>query len=132
MKTLLMFRDHDFDLEAAAPPNAQTLTQDLELDTLCGGMARGDDFLLSVARQAVLCSVQDPDLIRYRQRILQDCLKNPLVVRRIYDLAVDTIEAERKNYWPIMRIYPDSVLRRSVDVMQMLVAMLRKLTDDRR
>jgi DNA mismatch repair ATPase MutS len=127
MKAFLMYTDHDFDLQQKLPPNAQALTQDLELQTLFNAMALGDKFVFEVAKQAVLSSVNDLDAIRYRQHILQDCLKNPSIVRDIYAIAVASIESERKNFWGLLSKYPAMVLNRSIDVLQMFVDMLKKL-----
>ena len=72
MKALLMYRDRDFDLQRHLPPNAQALIQDLELETLFNAMALGDEFLLTVAKQALLGGVSsDLDTILYRQQILR-------------------------------------------------------------
>ena len=122
-----MYTDHDFDLQQKLPPHAQTLTQDLELQTLFNAMALGDKFVFEVAKQAVLSSVNDLDTIRYRQHILQDCLNNPSIVRDIYAIAVESIESERRNFWGLLSRYPASVLHRSIDVLQMFVSMLKKL-----
>ena len=127
MKAFLMYKDHDFDLQQKLPPHAQTLTQDLELQTLFNAMALGDKFVFEVAKQAVLSSVNDLDAIHYRQHILQDCLKNPSIVRDIYTIAVESIESERRNFWGLLSKYPAMVLNRSVDVLQMFVDMLKKL-----
>jgi hypothetical protein len=116
MKAFLMYRDHDFDLQ-----------QDLELGTLFNAMALGDKFLFEVAKKAVLSGVgNDLDTILYRQSILNDCLNNPSIVRKIYDLAVETIAGERKIYFGIIR-YPSSMLRRSIEALEMFVGMLKKL-----
>ena len=127
MKAFLMYKDHDFDLQQKLPPNAQALTQDLELLTLFNAMALGDKFVFEVAKQAVLSSVNDLDTIRYRQHTLQDCLKNPSIAREIYMIAVASIESERKNFWGLLSKYPAMVLHRSVEVLQMFVDMLKKL-----
>jgi DNA mismatch repair ATPase MutS len=129
MKAFLMFQDHDFDLQQKLPPNAQALIQDLELQTLFNAMALSDKFLFEVAKQAVLTGITDLDTIRYRQQILQDCLKNPSIVRDIYAIAVESIENERRNFWGLLSRYPSSVLHRSVEVLQMFVDMLKKLKD---
>jgi DNA mismatch repair ATPase MutS len=127
MKAFLMYKDQDFDLQQKLPSHAQALTQDLELQTLFNAMALGDKFVFEVAKQAVLSSVNDLDAIRYRQHILQDCLKNPSIVRDIYAIAVESIESERKNFWGLLSKYPAMVLSRSIDVLQMFVDMLKKL-----
>jgi hypothetical protein len=150
MKAHLLFRDRDFDLPRelrdrdgrgtalpgdgdldpaqALPWNAAALTQDLELDALFQAMAHGDRYLFEVAKKVILSGLRnDPDTILYRQAILKDCLKNPAVVRGIYDLAVETITRERKDFWGLTSRYPDFILHRSVDAMQLFVGMLRWL-----
>src|SRR5579883_29015 len=127
MKAFLMYRDRDFDVQQALPPQAQTVIQDLELSTLFAAMARGDTFLLEVARKAVLSSVSDLETIHYRQHILQDCLSHAEVVREMYALAVEAIESERKNFWGLLSKYPTMILHRSVEVLEMFVTLLKKL-----
>ncbi len=127
MKAFLMYRDHDFDLEQAFPPHEEALTQDLELSTLLDAMALGDQVLLEVAKKGVLSSLTDLDTILYRQDILRDCLNNSSIVRDIYDIAVASIEREKTGYWRIFHDYPDAILHRSIDVLQMFVGMLKEL-----
>jgi DNA mismatch repair ATPase MutS len=127
MKAFLLFRDGDFDLQQALPSNAPALIQDLELNTLFNAMALGDKFLFEVAQKVVLLSLHDLDAIRYRQNILKDCLTNAAIIRNMYDLAVETIDSERKNYWSILSNYPSSILSRSIDVLEMFVGALKKL-----
>ncbi len=69
------------------PGNADDLSRDLNLGTLVGAMAAGDPFLAEVARRALLCSLHDVDVIRYRQDVLADCLRQPAVVRDLYAIA---------------------------------------------
>ena len=128
MKAFLLYKDQDFEVQQELSANDQTLAQDLELDTLCNGMALGDKFIFSVVKRAVLSGVSnDLDTILYRQAILRDCLKNPVIIADIYKLAIEAIENERKNYWGILSNYPSAILHRSVEVLQMFVSMLKKL-----
>ncbi len=82
MKAFLMYRDRDFGPKEDPMQNAADLTQDLELDTLLRAMAAGDDFLLEVAKTAVLASLHEPEEILYRQHILADCQEQSDIVRR--------------------------------------------------
>jgi DNA mismatch repair ATPase MutS len=123
-----MYKDHNFDLQQKLPCNEQILTQDLELDTLFNAMALGDKFLFEVAKKAVLSGLNnDLGTILYRQNILKDCLKNSSIVRNIYDIAVESIENEKKNYWGFFSKYPEFILHRSIEVLQMFMDMLKKL-----
>jgi DNA mismatch repair ATPase MutS len=128
MKAYLMYKDQDFNWKQAPPSNEPALSQDLELDTLFSAMAAGDEFLYNVAKSAVLSGYQgDIDTILYRQNVLKDCLKNPLVVREIYALAFEAIEKKRKDFWGSLFRTPGSVTRNSIDTLQMFVGMLKKL-----
>ena len=127
MKAFLMYQDHDFDLQKDLLSNVKTLTQDLELNTLFNAMALGDKFLYEVARKAVLSSLLDLDTIRYRQKILRDCFENSAVVKDIYDIAVESIESQGNIYWGYYSKYPNSILYRAIEVMQLYVRMLKKL-----
>lgn len=122
-----MYKDRDFDPEEDLPSNAAALTQDLELDTLFGAMAARDKFLLDVAKKAVLRSLDEPEAILYRQHILADCLERPSIVREMYAIAVEAIERERKVWGFSLDRYPEGVLRRSVEVLQLFVGLLKKL-----
>ena len=127
MKVFLMYKGRDVDLQQKLPLQSPALLQDLELQTLFNAMAFGDKFLFEVAKRTLLSSVHDLDTIHYRQRILQDCLNNATTVREMYAIAVEAIENEKKNYWSFFRDYPDAILHRSVEVLQMFVGMLKKL-----
>jgi len=120
MKAFLLYRDRDFDLQHQLPPGAEAVTQDLELDTLFNAMALGDSVLFEVAKKVILYSSNDPEGMVYRQDVLRDCLKNSAVVKDIYSIAVESIQREKRDFWSILSDYPDSILHRSVDVLQMV------------
>lgn len=126
MKPHLLFRDHDLDLTAAVIGNAEALTQDLELDTLFAAMAGEDKFALDVARKVMLNPLTDVTAIRYRQDVLSDCLSHAEVFRGIFALATDTLTIERRTSWGFLH-YPDSVLRRSLEALELFVKALRQL-----
>jgi hypothetical protein len=128
MKAFLMFRDRDFDLKQPAPPNADALVQDLELQTLFAAMASDDQLIYDVAKAAVLSSVEiTVEEIVYRQHVMTDALHRPGVLRDIYNLAGDAIAREKKAYFGLFRDSPETLLNRSIEVMTMFVEALRRL-----
>jgi hypothetical protein len=129
MKAYLMHRDRDFDLHHELPANEKALTQDLELSTLCSTMAAGDPLLFEVAKRALLLSLPDPDGIVYRQQIMTDCLENPSIVRELYVLAGEAIQAQKGVWGYPFRDAPRSMLGTSVQKMELLVGFLRRLRE---
>jgi hypothetical protein len=128
MKVFLLHRDTDIDLDAPLPPNERELVQDLELKTLFAAMAGEDEFLREVVGKVVLGSLTDPDAIRYRQRVLADCLAQPATVRQLYDIALDALQANRKTWFGILfHDSPEHILQRSVQILGFLVENLKQL-----
>lgn len=108
--------------------NGPSLVQDLELDTLLRAMAADDEFVWEVAQQAILGAMHnDMDTILYRQAVLGDCLRNPVVVRSLYDLVTAIGEEVRRQWWSTSSEYPSSMLYGSVDLMETSLKTLRKL-----
>jgi hypothetical protein len=129
MKAHLLYRDLDVDLKRPLPWNAEALVKDLGLDILSHSMAQTDTFVLDVVRRVVLSGTDnDIDTIRYRQDVLQDCLKHPAVMRDLYAVAVEAAEHEKKQFFgtTLMR-YPDWVLRRSIELSEMFLGTIKKL-----
>jgi hypothetical protein len=123
----------DQGLQPLLPWNWQALTQDLGLDIVFSSMADGETFLLEVAKVALLSGAAEVDTIPYRQEIYRDCLKQEPLVRRLYQIAVEAIEGERKNYWSAFGRYPSGTLSRAVDVLQLFMGklkLLREIADD--
>lgn len=129
MKVFLLYPDRDFDPSRPLPPNADDLTQDLALNTLFDAMAQGDEFLLQVARQVVLSSLDDVATITYRQEILRDCLQHPNVVRQIYQIALEFLERKRKQWLWISPRHssPSSILGSAQRLLEASLDLLRGL-----
>jgi hypothetical protein len=129
MKAFLMHRERDFDFERELPAHAEALAQDLELGSLWSAMASGDQFLFEVAKRGLLLSLRDPEEIVYRQQVLVDCLENAAVVRDLYALAGEALQAERGRWGGLFRDAPRSLLGNSVQKMELLVGFLRRLRE---
>jgi hypothetical protein len=127
VKAHLLYRDQDFDVTAGLPPNSDDLIQDLELTTVLETMAAGDKFLYDISARLLLASLTDPVAIRYRQRILADCIGAPEIIRQMYGIAVGALEDKRRlwGFWPSQR--PTSILSGAVSQLEVLIARLRQL-----
>jgi ABC-type hemin transport system ATPase subunit len=127
MKALLLHADRDFDPQAALPPNATGLVEDLGLELLFRSMAQGDEFVRETVRTVVLAGLIEPDEIRYRQRVLADCNEHAAAVRELYELTGKTLAAERRIWGGLLDDYAEGVLHRSVAVLELLSDSLKKL-----
>jgi DNA mismatch repair ATPase MutS len=137
VKAHLLYADRDFDFAAPPPPGHEDLVKDLELATLVQAMAADDKFLYEVAEKVLLVSLPDPEAIRYRQRILADCLARPAVIRDIYALATAAL-TDRTHYWGLYGAHyqtPSSNLSGALSHLESYTArlrQLRKIADDHR
>jgi MutS domain V len=129
VKVRLMYADRDFAPDAALPVNEPDLAADLELGTLLDAMAGGDKFLLGIARQGLHSRLVEPAEITYRQHVLADCVAHPGVVRDLYDLAVQAVDADRHVFGFLFRDSPDTILTRSRQVMALHLTSLHRLAD---
>jgi hypothetical protein len=128
MKAHLLYRDQDLDLHQALPWNTDALTKDLGLDTLFGAMAASDKLVLEVVQRVVLLGLEnDVERIRYRQPVLQDCLRHPAVARQLYELAGRAMEQERKHFFFGFFNSPESVLRRAIESLETFLPFLWQL-----
>jgi hypothetical protein len=134
MKVYLLHQDRDFDFAGGLPVGHEDLIQDLELTTLLQAMAAGDKVLYGVAAKVLLASLHDPEAIRYRQRVLADCLDQAEVIREMYAVAVGVL-ADKRHLWGYGGTYqtPSSNLSGAVAYLEAYVArlrQLRKIADD--
>jgi hypothetical protein len=127
MKVFLMYRDQDFDAARELPPTADALTQDLEMNTLLRAMAAEDQFLYTIVEKALLSSLHNPNAIRYRQEILRDCLENEDVIRKLYQLTIETGQQQKRGWLGIFSSYPSGILNSAVQMLDLFVTQLRQL-----
>lgn len=126
MNPFLMYRDRDFVMESdsqSIPP----VVDDLGLAILCESMAAGDKFLYAVSQQVLLEGLQSVEEILFRQQVLRDCLRHPDVVRATYRIAVEALEADRRNWSWLFSKTPEGILYRSIEVLQLFLEPLGRL-----
>jgi hypothetical protein len=129
MKAYLLHRAQDFDFAADPPPGHEDLIQDLELTTLLEAMADGDKFLYQTCQSVLLTGLPDADAIRYRQRVLADCLAQPDVIREMYGVATGALQDLRHLWGGYGGTYqsPSSNLSGAVRHLEAYVVRLRQL-----
>ena len=93
MKAFLMHRDRDFDLAGELPANADALEQDLELAVLYSGMGAGDGFISEVGKTSAATQPARSRRDRLPAAVLTECLEQPTVVRELYALAGEALQA---------------------------------------
>ncbi len=131
MKVYLMYKNRDFDAEQKVPWNGPDLIQDLQMAPVLTAMAGGDELLYQVAQSALLSSLNDgTEEILYRHAVLNDCLKNPAVIKRLYKLAVGVIGEKQVSHWTSGVTHSSrSLLLRAVEILKVFLGMLRTLKD---
>lgn len=129
MKAHLLHRELDFDLDAVREPAAAALElqQDLGLELVFDAMAGRDDYLRPLVESVLLQGLEDAEAVRYRQDALRDCLARPDLARELYGLAVEAMESRRTAQVMWFRDSPDSLLAKSVRILDVLLDVLRRV-----
>ena len=129
MRVNLMHPEQAFDWRQPLPDGTRDLAQDMALQGVIGVMAADDPFVTQVMERALLCSLQDPAVIRYRQAVLADVLAHPQVIQAMYDLVVETLEQRRHHFWGGLASSPSSKLHAAVDLIGLMGENLVHLRD---
>ncbi|MBU2742319.1 DNA mismatch repair protein MutS [Acidithiobacillus thiooxidans] len=119
-------RIYDFN---TIPDHSEQLIADLELSVLFSVMANQDEKILEAVRKILLGQrSNEKSVILFRQQILKDFMRHPLLVSEIYQLSLDTLEAYRDSlrFW-LSAKSASRRLRTNVELMDMLLAQLIKI-----
>lgn len=127
MKPRLLDPDRDPRFDSELDPLAEALVDDLGLELIFEAAADGDRRIREVVQAVVLAEAPMPVVVRYRQAIVADCLADPMMPRRLYELAGEAIDRERRVYGGLWSQHPETVLRRSLEVLGQFVDVLRQL-----
>lgn len=125
-----MYAGRNLAARTVLPTSRHDVIQDLGLQTIIAAMAAGDDIIAQVSREALLTGLSDVGAIFYRQAALKDCIDHPAAVRELHDLAVETVNAERRGFLygiPMVGRTPGSVLFWATSLLEMLGAQLQQL-----
>ncbi|MDA8395392.1 MAG: DNA mismatch repair protein MutS [Candidatus Dormibacteraeota bacterium] len=128
MKPHLLFSERDYDGQGELPDWSADLSEDLGLEAVWSGMSGGDRFLWDVARRVILDSLQSTEEIDYRQEVARDFLAHPEALEKLYQVAVDAVESERR-IWGLSGRHPAGALHHGVEVLSVLMPAARRLRD---
>src|SRR4029079_5642128 len=115
MRCRLLLADGDVDVDAL-PELDPALTADLGLARVLAAMARGDHVIERVVPRLLATPLATTDAVRYRQASVRDTAASPEVVLKLYTVATDAIEAERRSWGSAMR-NAELVLDRAANVL---------------
>lgn len=95
MKVCLLYEDWE-NRPKPVSMNINELVADLNLDIIYKTMARNDQFIYKTVRSVMMNPLSDQKAIRFRQGILEDCIKQYDGFLKIYDICAQALnETER-------------------------------------
>lgn len=121
MNVHLMHKDRYFDMNETIIQDQKTLTRDLGIEGILDKMANQDEFIYDVCNQALFLNLNNTDAILYRQVILKDCIKNPKVIRTMYDLVTELLAKKKEWYWSFSSSHRSSSLSGSVSLLKFFI-----------
>ena len=128
MKVHLLFPDRDFSTEGSLCFGHETLSADLELQRIINTMSRGDGDIAEVCAAVLFSPLTDLDVIAYRREAMEDALRSPQTVRRLYEIIGKAYEEKRKTwYWISGSRALSSTFTNSIQLLKMYLAVLRDL-----
>ena len=127
MRPGLLFADAGDSGGTLLHPLAEQVTEDLGLSVVIDAMADGDPVVAETARSRLLSAPAHPADVIYRQDILTDCLREPGLGRKLYDLAGKALDAQRSAARAVFFDTPETLLKRSTVTLTSFLPLLREL-----
>ncbi len=128
MKIYLLYKNYNLIENKNKNENVSMLFKDLSLDILLENMSQNDAYIYEKTREIIYNilteSSTSEDTIIFRQEILKDCIKNRELIYRLYNLLSETIDEEKNIYFGIFGRTADSVLNRSIEVLNLFITRL--------
>src|SRR5690606_1618463 len=131
MMPRLLYKDREF---AQTKGIEHELVHDLQLDPLLNVMSKGDTYLYDTAKQVLLHSETDIELLRYRQDITADAMHNPLPFKNMYAIAKEISDqsvAYRNHMKPnfARTVWVREKLKTAVQLLSVMLDKLKELRD---
>lgn len=122
-----MFRNKNFNCKEMPCFDKETLSADLELESILSTMAQKDEIINDSCSSALFCPLQSIEEIHYRQENLRDAIRNADAVRRLYEITIETEKMKEKSWCWLSYDYLSGTFSVSVELLTIYTQMLMKL-----
>jgi DNA mismatch repair ATPase MutS len=128
MKAYLLYIDKDFEWSRKLTVFEEEYIRDLGLETLFHAMSSEDSFIDQHVKKVITLSLSDRDEIIYRQDILRDCMANPAVINKLWNIAASA-DSKTKDYVnrSLISDYPKAILEEAADKIRTCLESLSKI-----
>ncbi|QVL36195.1 MutS-related protein [Aminirod propionatiphilus] len=130
MKPFLLNTKDCIDFSGKISDSFKQTTEDLNLNILFQAISQDDKEIYNTIQHVFeLCQRNSKETILYRQNALKDAFKNSEVIFKLYKIAEEAIEGEKKIIFGYFNKYPSSILWRSIELLENLEKPIKDLLD---
>lgn len=130
MNTHLLYIDRNFDWTRNPTELEEEYIRNFGLDIMFHTMAGDDSFIYQNIKKVMTLSLCDQNEIVYRQDILKDCMDNPAMINKLWNIASTvSLKTEKLVNRSLISGYPKAVLEESMEMMKVYLEELKKIRD---
>ena len=129
MRPSLLFDKENDRVSDEIPWNSHDLVKDFELERLFNTMSAGDKELKEISMKIVLNPLRQLKTIGYRQKVIEDSLKNSDIIREIYNkFKKSVLQAKEHHFW-MGSSNPEYILHESVSILSTYIDTIEYVRD---
>ncbi|MCW6168177.1 MAG: hypothetical protein LVQ96_01990 [Thermoplasmatales archaeon] len=121
MRPSLLFNKESDRVFDELPWSSNDLVKDFELERVFNAMSGGDKELKKIAMEIVLNPIMEQDTIKYRQKVIEDSLKNSEIIRDIYDRFFKSVSKAREHHFWMGSSNPEYILNESISILSIYI-----------
>ncbi len=103
------------------------LIQDLGLEVIFDAMSKGDEFIKDTVKNVLTQPLTEASEIVFRQEIVKDAIEKPELFKKLFELAIETLESKKRTLLWMVNKKPSGVLFSNLRMLELLLEYLRKL-----
>lgn len=127
LKINLLYPDRDYKPVEKDTIHLKNLFYDLEIEYILSKMANNDKFIYKIVKDIFSNFETDIKIIKYRQEIIKDALKNEKLITELYQTTIDTLKKEKKGYFFLFTKNPSSIVYNSTGKILSMIDGLKKI-----